>query len=270
MADSPNPRVTFVVPAFNEAPSVMAESFASIVAQDFGDFECLVIDESTRPESIAACQALCSADRRFRRIVPPSRIGLAASLNLGIAEARGEYIARFDSDDICVPLRLSRQVATLDAAPQIGVLGGGLRIVDTNGQKLAVRAYPVDHATIARRFHSTTPVAHPTAMVRKTVFEAVGVYDPAFRFAEDLDLWLRFLNAGVLFANLPETLVHYRQNATQRHLDHWRFNLRARCKNFARQDILRRIVGIGAISVWRYMPPRVQAAVFKSLLLKTT
>lgn len=269
MATNLQPRVTFVVPAFNEAPSVMAESFASIVAQDFADFECLVIDESIRAESVAACETLCAADPRFRRIVPTSRIGLAASLNLGIAAARGDYIARFDSDDICAPDRLSLQVAMLDASPHVGVLGGALRIIDSSGHELAMRAYPVDHETIARRFHSTTPVAHPTAMVRKSVFNAVGLYDPTFRFAEDLDLWLRMLNAGVVFANLPDTLVHYRQNRTQRHQDHWRFNLRARRKNFVAQHLLRRIVGIGAIGIWRYTPPKVQAAIFRALLLKS-
>jgi glycosyltransferase involved in cell wall biosynthesis len=264
------PRVTFIVPCFNETPAVLTASLSSVAGQDFTDFECLVIDESNNVDSVAACQAFCTSHKRFRRIVPAKRIGLAASLNLGLAEARGEYIARFDSDDVCLPHRLTLQVAKMDARPDIGVLGGGLEIMDIDGQSLAFRSYPTEHDRIAQRLHLTTPIAHPTAIMRRAVVEAAGGYDPAFRFAEDLDLWLRLLNAGVRFANLPQTLVRYRQQETRRNPNHWRYNLRARRKNFAPSYLFRRLVGMGAIGLWIYMPPRLQERIFRTLILAPT
>jgi glycosyltransferase involved in cell wall biosynthesis len=268
IVQSSPPRVTFVVPCFNETPEILAESLGSVAAQDCSDFECFVIDDSTNPLSSATCAEFCAADLRFTHIVPPERLGLAASLNLGIAQARGEFIARFDSDDICLPHRLSLQLSAMDHDPNIDVLGGGLEIMDKNGGTIAFRDYPADHSAIAQQFHGTTPIAHPTVLMRRTSVQAAGGYDPEFRFAEDLDLWLRLLNHGARFANVQQTLVRYRQQNTNRNPDHWRYNLRARRKNLARPYLLRRLIGIGVIGVWTHTPVILQKAVFRMLLLR--
>ncbi|MBB3195173.1 glycosyltransferase [Roseateles terrae] len=262
------PRVTVVMPAFNESAEIMTASLDSIAAQTLQDFECLVIDESTKPEAAATCRALCERDARFRYIHPDTRIGLAASLNLGIAQARAPLIARFDSDDVCLPHRLERQVAYLDQHPDVDVLGGGLEIFSADRGVIAVREYPVDAETIERRFQTTTPIAHPTVMMRRAVLERAGAYDPSFRFAEDLDLWLRLLNLGARFANLPEVLVRYRQQSTRRNPQHWQFNLRARTKNFSTRQLPRRVLGLLAIATWRIVPASIQERVFHHLLLR--
>ena len=262
------PKVTVVIPAFNEPSDVLALSLNSVAAQTFSDFECLVIDESTDVASATACRDFCAQDKRFRYFHPESRLGLAASLNLGISLAQGELIARFDSDDVCMPNRLALQVAYMAAHPDVEVVGGGLEIINEAGKTLAFRDYPVDHATIARRFQTTTPIAHPTVMVRKYIFDRHGGYDPSFRFAEDLDLWLRLLNQGVRFANLKEVLVRYRQQNTRRNSVHWRFNLRARTRNFSTRELPMRLVGICAMAVWGSLPAWVQERVVYGLLLQ--
>lgn len=265
---APAPRVSLVVPAFNEPPEILAQSIASITAQSFVDFECLLIDESTDPASIRAAVALCDADPRLRRIVPPQRIGLAASLNLGIDHARGDYLARFDADDVCYPERLALQVTYLDAHREVDVLGAGLELITPSGETVAFRAYPLQHAAIARRMHLTTAIAHPTVMARRSAIVSAGGYDPSFRFAEDLDLWLRLLNRGTRFANLDQPLVRYRQDVTRRRPDHWRYNLIARRRNFASSHAFRRIMGIGALSIWTHTPPGLQEMIFRTLILR--
>lgn len=266
--DSSAPKVTVVVPAFNEPPHVLEQSLDSVATQTFRDFECLVIDESTQPESRDACIAMCARDPRFRRIQPPKRIGLAASLNLGITQARGELIARFDSDDLCLPNRLEQQVAFMDGHPEVGVLGGGLEIMDEAGHTLAFRSYPTNHEAIERRLHFTTPVAHPTAMLRRHAVLQLGGYNTSFRFAEDLDLWLRMINQGVRFANLPEVLVRYRQQHTRRNPLHWRFNLRARTHNLRWRQLPLRMLGLCAIGLWTAVPDGLQERVFHGMLLR--
>ena len=84
------PRVSVIVPAFNESVTVLEESLASLMDQTFDDFECIVVDESTHPDLAQACESICARDARFRYVHPSQRLGLPGSLNLGISIARGE------------------------------------------------------------------------------------------------------------------------------------------------------------------------------------
>lgn len=262
------PIVTVVVPSFNEAPHIVRASLESIRAQSFTDFECIVVDESTRPELADACRSICAEDNRFTYIHPTERLGLAKSLNMAIGKARGQLIARFDSDDVCMPDRLALQVEFLRAHPDISVCGGALDIISSEGKLLAHRSYPQTSPEIAKGMQLTTTIAHPTVMFRKEAIERHGGYNPDFRFAEDLDLWLRWMNAGLHFANLPQVLVQYRQNNTRRDQRHWRFNLRARISNFSGQHLVRRTIGIACIAMWVAMPKIAQELIFKTLILQ--
>jgi glycosyltransferase involved in cell wall biosynthesis len=262
------PYVTVVVPSFNEDPHIVRVSLESIRAQTFTNFECIVVDESTEPELAEACRAVCAEDSRFLYIHPDERLGLPNSLNLAIGKARGQLIARFDSDDVCMPERLALQVAYLQSHPEIAMVGGALDIISNVGQLLAQRRYPQTPTAIARGMQLTTTIAHPTVMYRKVAIEQHGGYNPDFRFSEDLDLWLRWMNAGLLFANLPQVLVQYRQDSTTRRSEHWRFNLRARIANFSAQHLVRRIIGIACIAIWVGLPNKLQEQIFKALILR--
>lgn len=262
------PRVSIVVPSFNELPQIVGASLASVRAQTMEDFECIVVDESTDEHRARACRQFCEADPRFIYVHPSERLGLAGSLNLGLSRARGALVARFDADDLCEPQRLALQAAFLDANPTVDVLGGALEVIGEDGRHQGVRRYPLEHIDIARRMQLTNAIAHPTVMYRRIVVERHGGYDTSFRYSEDLDLWLRWLNVGVRFANLPHVLVRYRQQVTRRNTLHWRYNLRARTRNFGRSFALRRAAGIGCIAVWSALPAAVQEAVFRLLMLR--
>ncbi|MDE1892475.1 MAG: glycosyltransferase [Betaproteobacteria bacterium] len=261
------PLVTVVMPSFNEDPYIVRASLESIRAQTFTDFECIVVDESTRPELAEACRLICAEDPRFIYNHPTERLGLPRSLNLAISKARGQLIARFDSDDVCLPERLALQVAFLQAHPEISVVGGALDIISNDGKFLAHRSYPQTSIEIAKSMQLTTSIAHPTVMFRKDVFDQFGGYNTDFRFAEDLDLWLRWINANHYFANLPQVLVHYRQDKTSRNQHHWRYNLRARISNFSSSYLILRIFGIACIATWAALPNVIQEKIFKFLIL---
>ncbi len=260
-------RATFVVPAFNEEPEILEQSLTSVMRQTEGAFECIVVDESTDPKSLEACKAICERDPRFRHVHPSERIGLAASLNLAISMAKAPLIARFDADDICLPTRLEKQLAYLDEHPEVGVVGAGLEVFDDNRPIVAIRHYPTTPKNISRSFQTMTALAHPTVIIRKSILDRHGGYDPSFRFAEDLDLWLRLLNKGVVFANLDEVLVRYRQASIVRNPKHWKFNLRARLRNFSRSNQPLQSFGILAIALWAYLPNAFQEWVFHRLIL---
>lgn len=261
-----SPRVSVVVPCFNEAPDLIRESLGSLRAQSFTDFECLVIDESTQPERAEACREECARDTRFTYVHPSVRLGLAASLNLGVELSRGEYVARFDSDDICLPERLTLQVGFLDEHPEIDVLGGAMDIINEAGQTTATRLYPCEPTAVERRMQVTNAIAHPTVMARRQVFERHGHYDSSFRFSEDLELWLRWLNAGVTFANLPQVLIRYRQNSTNRSGAHWQYNLQARRRHLSANLLPYRLIGMIVILVWIAVPAGLKDQLFRKIV----
>jgi GT2 family glycosyltransferase len=255
-----------IVPCFNEDPAVIARSFAALRAQSFADFECVVVDDSTDPQLAFACEAACATDPRFAYVRPGARLGIAGSLNRAIERARGGLIARADCDDVCHPERLRRQLDFLEGAPEVGILGCALGILDDPGRPGSVRAYPLGHEAIARRMQLTNAMAHPTVMMRRTVLDRCGGYDPTFRYCEDLELWLRLINAGVRFANLPDALVAYRQETTDRPAGNWRDNLRARLKHLSAHMLARRLIGIVAIAVWSATPPAVRRLAYRRLI----
>lgn len=261
------PKVSVIVPAFNEPVEILEESLTSVMNQTFGDFECIVVDESTQPELAQACERICARDSRFRYVHPAARLGLPGSLNLAISMARGELLARFDSDDVCLSERLAVQVAFMDYHSEVGVVGAGLEIIDEHGLHIALRHYPQSFAEIARKLQFTTPLAHPSVIYRASIVKSHGAYDTSFRYSEDLELWLRWLNKGIIFANVPDVLVKYRQTLTQRHSNHWRLNLRARLLNFAPSFLFLRLAGIACIGTWSVLPPFFQEIVFRFLML---
>jgi glycosyltransferase involved in cell wall biosynthesis len=264
---APTPLVTVVMPSFNEDVLIMRASIESIRAQTFANFECIVVDESTRPELADACQAICAEDPRFIYMHPTERLGLSRSLNLAISNARGRLIARFDSDDICMPERLEVQVSFLRAHPEISAVGGAMDVISSGGKFLAHRSYPLTSEKIAKAMQFTNAIAHPTVMFRREVIDLYGGYNPNYRYCEDLDLWLRWINAGVLLNNLPYVLVQYRQNNTRRDHLNWKYNLRARISNFSTRHLVRRIIGIVCIATWMAVPGKLQEYIYKVVLL---
>jgi len=139
---------------YNSEKSV-GEAVDSILAQTFRDFEFIVVDDGSTdrtPEILAAY-----TDPRLVRVMLPSNQGLAIALNRGLAVAQGEYVARMDADDVSVPERLAKQVAHMDAHPEIGVLGGFVQRLDELGRTKGKVDPPTAHAEIAWQlyFYST-------------------------------------------------------------------------------------------------------------------
>jgi glycosyltransferase involved in cell wall biosynthesis len=263
-----SPDVSVIIPVFNEAPENLVASLTSIARQSYQNYECIVIDESNNEETVLACKRFCDENPKFTYIHPKDRLGLAGSLNLGISRSKGRYIARFDSDDICSLDRLQLQVNHLDANPGTGVLGGAIEIIDSHGNHVAYRKYKKSHFLIELHFLFINSMAHPALMIRKNIFESRGLYDQSYRMCEDLELWLRLINKKVKFENLDNVLIQYRQQTVHRDLDNWRYNLRARLKNFSYRYFPLRIIGIFLIFVWPYFPKIATSKIYSIFLFR--
>ena len=201
------PLVTVVLPVYNAAAEIAA-AIDSVLAQTFTDFELLVINDGSTD---ASGQVLASyTDPRVRVLSQPNR-GLVATLNRGITEARGTWIARMDSDDICLPKRLERQTQYLARHPEIALLGGWVSTIDEAGDPLAdVVPFPVTHEelwdSIGRR---PWVMCHPAVLFRRDAALEMGLYDPAYKHAEDTEFFARLMTRHRA-ENLPEVVLKYR------------------------------------------------------------
>jgi len=140
-------------------------------------------------------------------------LGLAYSLNelLEIVLARGyDVIARMDADDLSLPKRFEKQVAFLEAHPDVDVVGGA---IEEFGEEIAYRKivrYPLEHNAMRAFFAKRVPLPHPTAMFRARFFEKAGHYPIQSLTNEDTLMWMEGFAHGCRFANLPDVLVRMR------------------------------------------------------------
>lgn len=137
-------------------------------------------------------------------------LGLTKSLNKGLAHVRHELIARMDSDDISHPCRFEKQVTYLEQHPEIDVLGGFVQEFDNSGALLNIRHYPIEPKDVKLYIAKASPVAHPTVMMRRKIFDAGIRYDEKFRTSQDLALWFKLLSKGYKIANLSDIVLYFR------------------------------------------------------------
>lgn len=201
------PEVTVLMGVFNGLPR-LERSIRSILAQTFSNFEFLIIDDASTDGSDQVVQQYAKEDCRIRLIRNEVNAGLGAVLNLGVREARAALIARMDADDVAVPTRLEKQVAYFRAHPETDILGSYALDVGEDGSIIRERRVPTAHDRIVKLIWSC-PIVHPTVMFRRSSILRAGSYPSTRRRRQDYDLWFRCVAAGLIFANLPEPLLHY-------------------------------------------------------------
>jgi glycosyltransferase involved in cell wall biosynthesis len=181
----------------------VADAAQSVLAQTFGDLELVVVDDGSTD---ATCDVLTRIGDPRVRLERRGHEGLTRALNHALRVARAELVARLDADDIALPERLARQVAFLEAHPEVGVLGTAAREIDGDGREVRVARPPENDGALRRALIRRNPMLHSTVMMRRPVVETVGGYDPRFAVAQDYELWMR-LAAVTRLANLADALV---------------------------------------------------------------
>lgn len=152
---------------------------------------------------------------KFNVIKLSENKGLGNALMLGVERAKYDIIARMDSDDICMPDRFEKQLAYLELHPECDIVGGQItEFIDTPGNVVAKREVPLTHEEISKYMTSRCPFNHPTVMFRRKTVLEVGNYMDWF-WNEDYYLWIRMMEHGCQFANLPDVLVNMRSGRDQ-------------------------------------------------------
>ncbi len=203
------------MPVFNAQPTLSA-CLDSIFAQSFEDWELVAVDDGSGDASAEILRDAARADNRVRPVFA-EHAGIAAALNAGIAQCRGEWVARMDSDDRMMPHRLELQLALARSNTDIAICGGLVRhcfdesaLPNTTGMLRFITWVNslVTPQQISREMFVDCPIPHPTFFLRSSLLREMGGYTSEL-LPEDYDLVLRLHSRGAGFAKVPEVVLDW-------------------------------------------------------------
>ena len=209
------PNVSVLLPVYNAA-STLDETLAGISAQSLTDFEVIVVNDGSTDRSADVLERWQREDARLR-IVNCVHRGLVSALNTGLELCGAPLVARMDADDIVSPTRLEKQVKMFANDPDLSVVGSLVETIPRSDVREGLLVYEewlnslVHHEEITMEIFLESPIAHPSAMVRRQdLVELNGYRDCGW--PEDYDLWLRYFLRGGRFAKVEEVLLYWREH----------------------------------------------------------
>ena len=251
----PTPAISVIMPVYNGAALVDC-AIRSIAEQTFPDWELIAVDDGSTDDTQETLGAWAQRDRRVQPLYT-QHLGIVDALNAGIEIARAPLIARMDADDESLPTRLAEQVSFLEEHHEIGLVSS---LVEFAGDPIAAEGYAV-HVDWTNTIRSTkdiglnrfieSPFAHPSVMFRHELITTHGGYQ-AGGFPEDFELWLRWLDAGVLMGKVPRVLLRWNDSGNRLSRTDTRYSSEAfyRCKAKYLARWLKRHVGDRPILAW--------------------
>lgn len=200
------PLVSIIMPVYN-GEAFLSEAIDSVLSQTYKNFELIIINDGSTDKSEKIIKSY--SDPRIVFISQKNK-GLSRACNKGIGIAKGKYVARQDDDDISLPHRLEKQVWYLEANTNVGLVGTNFKAIGRNGDT-------INHTNVFTKDKDIRPAlifsnqfGHGSIMVRKSIIKKAGCYDPAYRIAQDYDLWVRISKICEV-SNLKECLYLWRQ-----------------------------------------------------------
>jgi glycosyltransferase involved in cell wall biosynthesis len=207
MTTPSTPRVTVLLPVWNGEPH-LGPAIASVVAQTMPDFELLIVDDGSTDRSREVARSY--RDPRVRVLENGRNLGLAATLNRGLREARGSLIARQDADDLSAPDRLALQCEAMDRRRDLALLGTQAQVIDVGGRRAGSIARGGETGSIRWELLFDNAFVHSSVLFRRlVVLDEMGGYDERIRYCQDYELWSRLVRTHAA-ANLDRALVQCR------------------------------------------------------------
>lgn len=205
------PLVSILMGVYN-ADKYLGEVIDSLLGQTWQDFEMIVVDDGSTDRSPAILEEYAKRDSRIR-VLTQTNQGVGRAVNRALELVKGKYIARADADDYSHPQRLEKQVAFMEAHPEVVALGTRVMLVDPIGIPISPHLAATGHEAIEAELlkGNGSAVCQPSVMLRRDALLQVGGYDSRWRVTEDLDLFLRLAEIGKL-ENMTEPLVNWRQH----------------------------------------------------------
>ncbi len=192
------PTVSVIIPTYNRK-ALLRQALESVFAQSYRDFEVIVIDDGSTDGTEEALRPLFE---RIRYLSKPNG-GPASARNRGIKEARGDYIAFLDSDDLWEPKFLEVTCDYLGRHDELAMVATGWRTLPEGKHRPRVAASLL-HGDLFRRLIEQRFIRTSSVLARRAFMERVGGFNEGLEVAEDYDMWLRIARAyPVAFLNVP-------------------------------------------------------------------
>ena len=208
MAD---PKISVIMSVYN-GEAHLGAAIQSILEQTCGDFEFIIVDDGSTDRSPEICTSF--TDERIKRVDNRCNLGLAPSLNAGLALARGKLIARQDADDVSHQerLRLQFECFDTDRTGRLAFVGCRCDLIDEAGRCFGDFSPPPNEEALFHKMRKRyVPLAHGSVMFDRAIVAGLGGYDERYVYAQDFDLWNRLIAGGYGFAAVPKTLYQLRR-----------------------------------------------------------
>ncbi len=205
--------ISVIMSNYNTPEEYLRQAIESVLNQTYNNFEFIIIDDCSSDISLEIIKSY--KDERIVVLKNDENMGITKSLNRGLEIAKGEFIARMDADDICLPERFEKQVQYLSNNPAVVVCGTGVELfgdgADVYKEKIVCKAIPPkEEFQIRLLFGNQINIIHPTAMFRhKILLDNSIKYDERYIYAQDYRMWVNCSRVGEC-ANLPDILLKYR------------------------------------------------------------
>lgn len=202
-----NPKVTVLMPAYN-AEKYIGTAIESILNQTYKDFEFIIVNDCSTDSTLDIIKKYAKKDKRIKIISNKENQKIAQTLNNGLKEAKGKYVARLDADDWSYPERLEKQVNFMEENPAIVLSSGNMEICDGELNKKNISNYPLSDKDIRKVFLQYNPTVSPAMIWRREVSEEIGGFSPN-TMSEDYMFFIDMSSRGKI-ANLKDILLKYR------------------------------------------------------------
>lgn len=203
-------KVSVLMGIYNCADT-LPQAVASIRDQTYRNWELILCDDGSTDNTYEVAQKLVSLDARMILLRNEKNLGLNQTLNNCLAKATGEYIARMDGDDDCVPERFERQVTLLEKHPEFQITSCPMILFDENGEwgQTTLPEFPTPANVV-----EGTAICHAPVMLRKECMDTVGGYtvDKKMLRVEDVNLWIKLYAAGYRCCNIQQPLYRMRND----------------------------------------------------------
>ena len=185
------PLVSVILPVFN-SQKYLKDSIESILNQTYTKIEIVCINDGSTDISLKILESYSKMDKRIK-IISHENKGIAYSLNQGIKQSNGDYIARMDADDIAVPTRIEEQVEFLERNSKIGICGSWAEVFGNNDHPKLLK-HPGNHERLRVKLLFSVCFAHPTVMIRRSLLTGNSIcYNEKFTNSQDYELWSKII-----------------------------------------------------------------------------
>jgi glycosyltransferase involved in cell wall biosynthesis len=200
------PKISVIMPVYNEQ-RYLKDAIESILNQTFTDFAFIIIDDGSVDDSSEIIKSYQDTRIRFFR---SEKKGMAEQFNFGIVNSSTPLIARMDADDIAIKNRFEVQYKYLSSNPDIHIVGSNIEYINEEGKSVGEKKYPELHDDIEFMMPIESAVCHPVTIMRREIFDKIGLYNTEYDYSADHALFLNIIYSGYKFYNLQEILLKYR------------------------------------------------------------